>query len=191
MSWGAPDAENMGATGEESGIIIPVPAFDAFLEEWRAKIGGVPPAGVPAHVTLLYPFINPIACAPVIDEVRSFFASVEPFEFELSEIGWFGERVVFVRPKPAETFVELTKMLADRWTQCVPYGGKHAEPVPHLTLAIEGSEADMRAIGRAAEELLPLRCEATEAWLMAGSAKPPVWNVLDTFPFGPGETSPG
>lgn len=168
----------------ETGLIIPVPELEDFICSWREVTDAVPPVGVPAHVSLLYPYLEPGAVRWMHDEVEAFFAAVDPFDFELTSVGWFDRRVVFLRPDPDDIFIDLTTRLVGRWSQCVPYGGRHKEIVPHLTLGIEGSDEDMDKLAAAAQAMLPVRCRATEAWLMEGTARPAAWRVADKFPLG-------
>lgn len=180
-------AENsgVGPSEVETGLIIPVPAFESFILRHRTLNGAVSPAGVPAHLTLLYPFLPPDGCEEAHAEVAAFFADVEPFEFELTEVGWFDDRVVFVAPNDPAPFVALTERLVGHWTQCVPYGGRHGGAhVPHLTLGIEGTPEEMAGLAEAAAQLLPMTCVADQAWLMIGTPRPARWDVSDRFTFG-------
>jgi len=175
-----------GTTVEvETGLIIPVPAFEGFIREHRAVNSAVSPEGVPAHLTLLYPFLPPFRCDEAHAEVEDFFNQIEPFEFELTHVGWFEDRVVFLAPSDPTPFVALTERLIDQWTQCIPYGGRHAgKHVPHLTLGIEGTPAEMASLAEAAEKLLPIKCTAEQAWLMIGTPRPATWEVKRQFTFG-------
>ena len=175
-----------GPSAPETGLIVPVPEMEDFIQTWRDKVDAVPPVGVPAHVTLLYPFLSPDKCLRNSPKVTSFFSEVEPFEFELTSVGWFDRRVVFLSPEPVGPFNALTEQLLGRWTECLPYGGKHGKNVPHLTIGIDGEEHEMEQLEAAAAELLPLRCRATEAWLMIGTKNPPVWEIAEQFPFAQG-----
>lgn len=169
----------------ETGLIVPVPAFESFIRHHRAFNNAVSPEGVPAHMTLLYPFLPPKGCEDAHAEVAAFFSRVEPFEFELSEVGWFDDRVVFLAPGDAAPFVALTERLVATWTQCIPYGGRHGGThVPHLTLGIEGTPEEMASLAEAATELLPMTCVADQAWLMIGTSHPARWSVVERFRFG-------
>lgn len=184
-----------GANSEiETGLIVPVPALEEFVTKHRSTNAAVPPAGVPAHVTLLYPFLSPNGCDVSKADIAEFFAEVEPFEFELTEVGWFDERVVYLAPADPAPFVDLTERLIGRWTECIPYGGRHGgKHVPHLTLGIEGTPEEMASLAEAAEALLPIRCRAEEAWLMVGTPHPAAWEPKKAFAFGgarPGQDGP-
>src|SRR5215207_2399787 len=45
----------------ESALLIPVPAAEPTLQRWRERLDPACRLGVPAHVTLLYPFVAPAA----------------------------------------------------------------------------------------------------------------------------------
>lgn len=169
----------------ETGLIVPVPAFEPFIRHHRTFNEAVSPEGVPAHLTLLYPFLPPEVCETAHGEVAAFFSQVEPFEFELTKVGWFDDRVVFLAPADAAPFVSLTERLVATWPQCIPYGGRHGGThVPHLTLGIEGTPQEMTSLAEAATRLLPMRCLADQAWLMIGTSHPARWSVAERFPFG-------
>ncbi len=169
----------------ETGLIVPVPEFESFIRHHRTFNDAVSPEGVPAHLTLLYPFLPPLGCKEAHREVAEFFAEVEPFEFKLTEVGWFDERVVFLAPEDPSPFVSLTERLIEHWDVCIPYGGRHGGAhVPHLTLGIEGTPEEMASLAEAAERLLPVSCVADQAWLMIGTPRPAEWNIAAKFPFG-------
>ena len=44
-------------TNGQTGLVIPVPAADALLASVGARYPGTVREGVPAHVSLLYPFV--------------------------------------------------------------------------------------------------------------------------------------
>ncbi len=175
-----PEADE-GSSQPETGLIIPVPEFEDFVCSWRKEVNAVPPLGVPAHISLLYPFLTPDRVATHRDDIGEFFEKIDSFDFTLTRVGWFERRVVFLCPDPADAFLDITGQLMARWTQCLPYGGRHKEIVPHLTLGIEGSDEDMDRLANAAKDLLPVRCRAEEVWLMQGTSKPPQWRVEDKY----------
>ncbi len=171
-------------TPTETGLIIPVPSFQDFVDTWRPAVDGVPPVGVPAHVTVLYPFLPPTLAERCIDELGAFFAAWPRFTYSLEEIGWFDDQVVFVRPRPTSSFVDLTNAVEERWG-LPPYRGEIQDPQPHVTIGREGSEAEMRRVAAAASELLPVETQvADQVWLMQGTPDPPHWAQTHRFDLG-------
>jgi hypothetical protein len=122
---------------------------------------------MPAHVTLLYPF----AQAHEVDlaGLGSLFAAAEPFAYTLvGPAEWPADGVVYLDPRPAEPFVELTRLIVSRFPGYRPYRGKHEldELQPHLTVVHTdnaGARADAAASVAAS---LPIECSADEVWLV-------------------------
>ena len=151
----------------ESALLIPVPEAEPAAGAWRRSHTPSGAAGVPAHITLLYPFLPPEqVTASVTTALRSFFAAVPASRFALTSVDRFPS-VVYLAPEPAAPFVELIRALADRFPDHPPYGGTHETIVPHLTVA---ATEDADVLERAAAELahaVPLEAVGREAWLMA------------------------
>ena len=107
---------------------------------------------MPAHITVLMPFMPPERITPqVFDQVKAALGASRPFSFTLGEVGRWPETTYLV-PKPASPFVQMTKALADTFPDYPPYGGRYSGVMPHLTVAdrnaILASEAEgeLRAI---------------------------------------------
>ena len=131
----------LGPPSDRSAVIVRAP-LPAGLE--RVRRGSVKNAadGVPAHVTMLHPFIAPERLEL---DVRRVLASVAAAHdaFEYSQAGparWPG--IVYVRVEPDAAFVRLQSALA-RAFPAFPIYGQDAdfEFVPHVTIA-EGVAAD-------------------------------------------------
>jgi hypothetical protein len=167
----------------ETSLIVPVPAAEPLVGVHRALLDPSAGTGVPAHITLLGPFVARDAIgAADLDELRQLFAATPTIAFSLDRVARFAH-ALYLEPAPAEPFAALTRAIWRRWPAHPPYGGEHREIVPHLTVAVgEGDFDDVRA---ALELRLPLAAVAGEAWLIAQSADGP-WVVHRRFAFGPG-----
>jgi hypothetical protein len=168
----------------ESALVVLVPTAEASIESLRKKFDPSFAFGMPAHITVLYPFA-PLASisSSFTDRLAGVLEEFALFEFVLSEVGWFDERVMYLAPSPRAPFVELTISIAKAFPDYPPYGGAFEEVVPHLTVG-EGAWAPrMRRASRRLEKLLPLRATAGEVCLMAPD---PVghWSVHHRFPLG-------
>lgn len=167
----------------ESALVVPVPMAEAVVEPWRKRLDPACVLGLPAHVTVLYPFVPPPGVDEAMrDELRELFGSVSAFDFELTEVRWFGEDVVWVQPKPVEPFLELTALVENRWPEFPPYGGAHADLVPHLTIAQDCPLPEMQEAAAAVAAQLPIPGRADRVWLMAGRQDPDSWEVQEEFP---------
>jgi 2'-5' RNA ligase len=149
-------------------VLIPVPAAEAVAGPFRREHDPVAIAGVPAHVTLIVPWLPPDEITPAdLAELDETLADAEAFDFSLTRVEWFGRRVMWLAPEPAKPFLVLTARLADRFGT-PPWDDEFDEVVPHLTIghASDGAELASEASRLAAH--LPIRCRADEVWVMVG-----------------------
>ncbi len=136
----------------ESAIIVPVAEAEPLVGKLRAQFDSSARVGVPAHITILYPFCPPDAITTaVLDDLCRAIAGIQPFEFCLATIGRF-PGVLYLTPEPATPFVRLTEAIARQFPEYPPYGGRFQTIVPHLTIA-DGGDAQAAA---AEAELLAL-----------------------------------
>jgi hypothetical protein len=175
----------------QSALLLAVPAAEAAVGAHRARLDASAHDGVPAHLTVLYPFLRPAEIGPgVLADLSRLFAGTPRFGFTLDRVRWFGESVVWLGPSDEAPFRALTERAALAYPSCPPYGGAHPDTVPHLTIGHRGEPAELRAAGEAVRPLLPIRAEATEVTLMAGpepgrpSAPPGQWRTVASFPLG-------
>ncbi|AOS65926.1 2'-5' RNA ligase family protein [Actinoalloteichus hymeniacidonis] len=167
-----------------SALIVPIPSAEPAVGRHRRTLDRSAVGGVPAHVTVLYPFLPPDeiddAAVQAIGEVLAGFAA---FDTVFTEVAWFGEHLVWLRPEPDSAFRALTSAVWERFPLQQPYAGVH-EPVPHLTVG-DAQLADLPTLVRVAEEIegeLPIAAHVDEVRLMAGAYEPDSWRSLATFP---------
>lgn len=122
-------------TYETALLIIPPPPVQAFCYPWREQYDQESFARVPAHITLLYPFVPPEIVDQAVTQLEQFCADTLPFEVVLSKYGQF-EGVLFLEPKDPEPIMNLFNKLAKAFPEYSISDGKHGgELHPHLTLA--------------------------------------------------------
>ena len=137
----------------ESAIAVRVPIPPA-LERIRRRWDASAAAGVPAHVTILYPFLPPSELHPTVrEELVAVTASVQPFDVRFATIGRF-PTVVYLAPEPSAPFAALTSAVTARYPDYPPYGGAFEEVIHHLTL-VESPTVELDGIATSAEPLLP------------------------------------
>lgn len=124
-----------------SGIAVCVREAEPLVTNLRRRFDPTALLGVPAHVTLLIPFMS---IEHIDDGVRTrlarVFARAAPFAFTLDRVGRWPE-VVFLHPEPAAPFIRLTERLSTEFPGFKPYDGQFDSIVPHLTVA-HGPAAD-------------------------------------------------
>lgn len=124
-----------------SGIAVRVPEVEPLVADLRQQYDPTALLGVPAHITLLIPFMSIDRIdADVQARLARVIARTAPFAFTLDRVGRWPE-VVFLHPAPAEPFIRLTESLTTEFPGFKPYDGQFDSIVPHLTVAF-GPDAD-------------------------------------------------
>ncbi len=154
----------------ESALVVLVPEADVLVDGWREDLDPSAAAGVPAHITVLYPFLAPDRIdAAVRSELVGIFARHAPVAYTLPRVATFAE-VVYLEPEPDEPFRSLTEAVVARWPDHPPYGGEHDEVIPHLTVAQFPDPHRIRAmaaeIATALDDELPLDVRAEQVTLL-------------------------
>jgi 2'-5' RNA ligase len=122
-----------------SAFIVRVPEAEPTVSELRRKFDATAALGVPAHITILYPFMEPDKVTPeVLRSVQEAVAKCHAFAFALRKGSRWPE-TTYLLPEPAQPFIRLTKAIVQRFPTYPPYSGRHSEIIPHLTVA-DGSE---------------------------------------------------
>jgi 2'-5' RNA ligase len=166
----------------ESAIIVPV-QVPVAVNRLRDRMDPSAAQGVPAHVTLIYPFMPPDRLKDdVRRQIEQIVAAERSFAFTLKSVGRW-PNVVYLAPDPAEPFRRLTQALAQAFPDYPPYAGAHADVVPHLTIAQDVPADYMDAAEHALPALLPIRDVAREAWLIGHTPEQP-WHTLWRLPLG-------
>ena len=105
------------ALGAVAPRVLLVPEAAAAVDTWRERTSYAKPSnGVPAHVTVLYPFV-PAANVDeaLLADLRALFAGLPSFAFELRECRHF-PAVLYLAPDPPEPFVALTEAVVAAYT---------------------------------------------------------------------------
>jgi len=121
----------------ETAIVVPVESAELLLSAAATAFGFDRPPGVPAHVTLLYPFVD--AERLVVGhahEAQRALSYVQPFECSFSSIGRFDDPpvAIYLEPKPVEQFSAMIDAVTAAFPKFPPYGGTVDEVIPHLTV---------------------------------------------------------
>ena len=155
----------------ESALMVLVPEAEPLVKPFRDRHDPSAPAGVPAHITLLYPFKHPDEVDhTVLENLNQCFHRRAPFRFSLKPIRRFPDAVLYLAPEPDEPFRELTLAIWDRYPETPPYGGKWPNIVPHLSVASVRNKQRLDSIAddfaQASRGRLPIQATAAEVALM-------------------------
>ncbi|WP_328473949.1 2'-5' RNA ligase family protein [Actinoplanes sp. NBC_00393] len=168
----------------QSALAVLVPEAEPAVAELRQRLDRSAPRGVPAHVTVLFPFLPPNELtAQVQAGIRHVVAGVPRFFLTLDRVCWFGERVVWLSPSPDEPFRELTHRLAGRFPRAQPYGGQFTDVVPHLTIGHDHPLPVLTAAAAEVEKRLPIHAWVSTVHLLV-SRPDSSWTTLTDFPLG-------
>jgi 2'-5' RNA ligase len=175
----------------ETALLLPVPAAEPAVGQHRARLDEAARDRVPAHITVLYPFLSPAGIDEmVLASLGRQFAGLNAFSFTLDKVGWFGQEVVWLGPRDSAPFTALTDVTFTAFPSCPPYGGRHVEVIPHLTIGHVGGPEALAAAAESVRPCLPIEAAATEVILMAGprsgipGTPPGQWRTIATFPLG-------
>jgi 2'-5' RNA ligase len=154
----------MPSEAPQSGIVVRV-AVPPALERIRRRWDKAAAAGVPAHVTVLYPFIAPADLDPSVRRaLAEIAASHRPFDVRFARVGRF-PTVVYLSPDPSEPFTRLTEAISARFPEFPPYQGAFDVVIPHLTIT-DGANAPLDEIEREAAASLPFERRVTTLELL-------------------------
>jgi SAM-dependent methyltransferase len=126
---------------DTSALHIDIPAAQPVVGDLRRRWD---PAGlaVPAHVTILFPFLAPTRLTDEVDrDLADIAGSVGAFDVTFRRVGRFPD-VLWLAPEPVEPFARLTDAVARRWPDHPPYGGAFEQVIHHLTVA-DGAPSDV------------------------------------------------
>lgn len=137
--------------------------------------------GIPAHITLLYPFAPPELAMSQIDDLATLFQRIACFDFALIEVRRF-PTTAYLHPDKSELFAHMTVTIVARWPQYPPFGGQFPEVIPHLTVADRATVDVLNQVEEALKDRLPVRCHAAQAWLMC-SDEEGLWRKVRSFDF--------
>jgi hypothetical protein len=152
-------------------LIVPVPEAEAAVGAIRLAHDGSAALGVPAHVTILFPFAPP----DEVDEeaLDALFKRFRAFDFVLDRVERFEEGPMWLAPRPSLPFADLTAAAWQRWPDHPPYEGAHGEVIPHLTLSEQPIEVQIA---------LPIACRAREVALIEEQESDGRWTARRRFP---------
>ena len=163
-------------------MIVVVSEAEAVVGPWRLRHTLDAPLGIPAHVTLLFPFVEPERLPEVEARLAELVAATPGFDVVFERTARWPE-ILYLEPEPAEPFVGLTHAIEREWPDQPPYGGHYETIVPHLTVAESADSALLDRIAAEVEPRLPIATRVREASLFVESHDGR-WSEHGRLPFG-------
>ncbi|MCZ2264274.1 2'-5' RNA ligase family protein [Isoptericola sp. QY 916] len=176
------EASERFAAGQTA-LVVVVPEAEPVVGVLRSDLDTAAAYGVPAHVTVLFPFL-PVAAvdAAVLDALRDVVGAHAPFDATFAGCGRF-PGVLYLVPEPDASWRALLTAVAARFPEAPPYGGAFDDVVPHLTVADgQGPEALDDAEAAVAPRL-PVRTRVREVALLVFDGER--WRRRADFPLSP------
>ncbi len=100
---------------------------------------------VPAHLTVLFPFVPYERLDEASERVREICASIAPFDITMSGYDSF-PGVAFMTPVDPEPIKAVFRRIYAAFPECPPYDGAHGNDLhPHMTVGEFASEAEQQA----------------------------------------------
>jgi hypothetical protein len=168
----------------QSALVAMVPECGRVIESFRSRHDPSAADGLPAHITLLFPFRPPNTVdKTVVQGLEELFESFSAIHYRLADFRRF-PGVLYLAPEPDEPFRKLTLAIWERNPQFPPYAGKHPDIV--LTVAQSPDERELDQIEeelmRASKQVLPIAASIQEVTLIDTLIGR--WRVRHTFRFG-------
>jgi 2'-5' RNA ligase len=170
----------------ETGLIVSVPAAEPIVGRWRSQFDAAAAAGVPAHITVLYPFLNRDRVdGSVLADLDAVIAKHQAFGLRLTQCRRF-PGVLYLAPEPDTELRALTAAVTSRWPEAPPYRGQFADVVPHLTVAHGQDPEVLDMIESEVSGQLPVtaRIESVQLIAYAGAR----WDEVRSFGLADGES---
>jgi hypothetical protein len=170
---------------EESALVVVVPEAEDLVGPWRSQFDRASSYGVPAHVTVLYPFVPPrLIDRALTNQLRALFGGFCQFDFSLVATRRFDNRILYLAPSPEEAFHTLTRSVVASFPDYPPYEGKFEEVVAHLTVADHAPLEQLDRVEAAVKAGLPVPVKARRVSLLVGRDEPGTWHVREDFALG-------
>jgi 2'-5' RNA ligase len=166
-----------------SAVLVAVPGADDVVGRFRARLDRSAAWGVPAHVTVLFPFVPPDRLGPaVLDRLAAAVGSVPAFDVTFARLRWFGADLLWLAPERDHPFRALTAAVWREFPDHPPYGGSHDDPTPHVTVGNDAPVQVLQAAADAIQPRLPVRERITNVRLMQGAPAAGTWHVVAELP---------
>jgi hypothetical protein len=115
----------------QSGLIVEIPEADPVVGRHRARLDASALLGIPAHITVLFPFMPPGTMDDtVLAELEQVLAPVSRFPIRLDHTAWFGDDVLWLAPSDPDPFRALTQRVFQAFPAFPPFQGRFDDVVP-------------------------------------------------------------
>jgi len=151
-------------------LVVPVPPLEPLVRERTRHYDDAylspDPTFAHAHLTLLGPFVDIDALTPgVRGDVGRVLTRHQPFTACFEKVAQFPDGMIHLLPRDEAPFRRLTADLAAAFPGHPPYGGRHRDPRPHVTLDRAAAGIDVDTVRGWVDGLVPVRVDVSEVRL--------------------------
>ena len=168
----------------ETALITRVPEAEKYIARYRDRYDPSARRNVPAHVTILYPFMAPTSVSQdVLERLRRVAGAVPCFSYRMARTERFPV-ALYLAPDPEAPFSALMSGVFREFPDYPPFEGKFDTVVPHITVA-HGDEPLLCEIEVELRIALPgagVPARCSELVLIDNSTGR--WEQMDVFPLG-------
>jgi 2'-5' RNA ligase len=176
MSAVNPDQHLIG----ETALLVKTPKLEPLVHHWRQQFDYSAAFGVPAHITVLYPFLDRSHIdSQVLARLKNIFNSHRTFDLRFEGFGRFTD-LLYLAPIPPDPLEALTQAIVKQWPEKRPYGGKYPNNAPHVTIA---NDQDPGIFGKIEADIapkLPINMRISSIHLMVSDGDR--WRDQASFP---------
>lgn len=150
----------------DTALVFLVPEAESVVHSWRSAHDPSATEGMPAHMTVLYPFIAEGELNDhTLNEIATICGDWQSTAVGFMEFGRF-PAVLWLKPDTTSCF-ELITQIRNRWPECLQYGQSNLEVIPHLTITDGASEQIVAQAQADIAQHLPLKAMISAVALMA------------------------
>ena len=166
----------------ETAIVLLVPEVGANIESIRMAHDPSAALGVPAHMTLLYPWVPAPVQPADLERLGAVVARFAPYDLAFRALGTF-ERTLYLSPDDRGETARLAHAIFEAFPDHPPYGGAVSAFVPHLTVA--DGVSDLEAVRHEYEptlaDVLPTKVAVRAVTVLESDANG-MWHEAHTLP---------
>lgn len=175
------DGVDMYQAGDTA-LVITVPEAEPVVGGWRERFDPMAADGIPAHLTVLYPFLRQDRIdQDVLGALAGLFGGHRAFDVSFRECGRF-PGLLYLAPEPDGPIRALTRAVHGRWPEAPPYRGRFGDPAPHVTMTQGQDPAVLDTVEADVRDKLPFGAAVRSVQLVAYDGT--VWSSRADFPLG-------
>nr|MBN2277284.1 2'-5' RNA ligase family protein [candidate division Zixibacteria bacterium] len=126
-------------TFDESALVLMVPEAEKLVGSYRRKFTTDGAIGMPAHITILYPFLKSTAWNDTTRRIlMDTVARLSSFSFQLVRLNRFREHnILYLELSPDSEILNMIHLVSGAFPDHPPFGGEIPPDkiIPHLTVA--------------------------------------------------------